>query len=552
MSHDIRWYSPAPLWPKRLQNGTGDRLQRPELLQFKRDDFMAELQTTLEDTPNALDEKRAEGEKYLGRNGTTESVKGPIPLYQPAHERYYLVTASLVCRERGLPDRTVDTANEEKVAFVLRRLERADSDASKGLLSDTEGVNLVEVNGTKYVEYAWMENETTAKEEEGASGNGKKTAEKNREWRPLKEPMEQVPEKEERLSMFPKNYEPTTRVEAMKGPRRFWAGLIPVAKRDTYETAPVRYEPVSTEANSSDQEDEVPSQLSTLEESDDDLSDPRETKFTTRVVRPFYKLRERMGKADDLRVEDVRAPFLFAWLDLWQFLNTHLGDVVTEMTSPGAVDFDEGDPKSDAKLNLYRWLHSTELQDLGLGDSPASVLRSIRDNAEDIEGGYLKEVDDLNLENNGDTLNRSALKKTLNALLSPNEQGESLTEIRPDLQKKVFGALEALTDAEPLVRTTVSWAVPPEPCVIVLGIWESLIGLGLISGVFMRATLALLFLQMPGTLLPLIVVPDTVWQRFPFELTMEGQYILKNFVLIGAALVLGATVRGGRLVTESS
>jgi uncharacterized membrane protein YkgB len=118
-----------------------------------------------------------------------------------------------------------------------------------------------------------------------------------------------------------------------------------------------------------------------------------------------------------------------------------------------------------------------------------------------------------------------------------------------------FGVLKLFpgaSPAEPLVRATVSWAVPPEPCVIVLGIWESLIGLGLISGVFMRATLALLFLQMPGTLLPLIVVPDTVWQRFPFELTMEGQYILKNFVLIGAALVLGATVRGGRLVTESS
>jgi hypothetical protein len=35
---------------------------------------------------------------------------------------------------------------------------------------------------------------------------------------------------------------------------------------------------------------------------------------------------------------------------------------------------------------------------------------------------------------------------------------------------------------------------------------------------------------------------------FPFGLTLEGQYIVKNLVLIAAALVIGATVRGGRLV----
>ena len=74
--------------------------------------------------------------------------------------------------------------------------------------------------------------------------------------------------------------------------------------------------------------------------------------------------------------------------------------------------------------------------------------------------------------------------------------------------------------------------------------------LGLIFGIFMRITLLLLFLQMPGTALPLVVLPEVVWTVFPFGLTLEGQYIIKNLVLIGAGLVLGGTVRGGRLNPE--
>jgi hypothetical protein len=68
----------------------------------------------------------------------------------------------------------------------------------------------------------------------------------------------------------------------------------------------------------------------------------------------------------------------------------------------------------------------------------------------------------------------------------------------------------------------------------------------------MRATLFLLFLQMAGTALPLVVLPEAVWTEFPYGLTLEGQYIVKNLVIIGAALVLGGTVRGGRLDPEPS
>ena len=112
-----------------------------------------------------------------------------------------------------------------------------------------------------------------------------------------------------------------------------------------------------------------------------------------------------------------------------------------------------------------------------------------------------------------------------------------------------FGLLKffpGLSPAENLVRNTV-YFISPDIFIPILALWETTIGIGLITGKYMRITLLLLFLQMPGTALPLIVLPDTVWTSFPYGLTLEGQYIIKNLVLIGGGLVLGATVRGGKI-----
>lgn len=111
-----------------------------------------------------------------------------------------------------------------------------------------------------------------------------------------------------------------------------------------------------------------------------------------------------------------------------------------------------------------------------------------------------------------------------------------------------FGALKlvpGLSPAEDLVRSVVP-TILEDVFVPVLGIWEILIGIGFLSGCALRATILLLFLQMPGTLLPVLVLPERIFSAFPFGLTLEGQYIVKNLVLVSAALVIGATVRGGR------
>ena len=115
-----------------------------------------------------------------------------------------------------------------------------------------------------------------------------------------------------------------------------------------------------------------------------------------------------------------------------------------------------------------------------------------------------------------------------------------------------FGLLKffkGLSPAEDLVRNTV-YFFNPDVFIPILAAWESLIGIGLITGKFLRLTILLLFLQMPGTALPLLILPEKVWTVFPFGLTLEGQYIVKNLVLIGAGLVIGATVRGGGILSD--
>lgn len=92
--------------------------------------------------------------------------------------------------------------------------------------------------------------------------------------------------------------------------------------------------------------------------------------------------------------------------------------------------------------------------------------------------------------------------------------------------------------------------VTPEIGLPLLAAWESLIGIGLLLGRFLRLTLLLLFVQMPGTMLPLVLFPSETFTAFPHAPTMEGQYIIKNLVLIAAAIVVGATVRGGELRAE--
>jgi uncharacterized membrane protein YkgB len=114
-----------------------------------------------------------------------------------------------------------------------------------------------------------------------------------------------------------------------------------------------------------------------------------------------------------------------------------------------------------------------------------------------------------------------------------------------------FGMLKffpGLSPAQSLAGDTIGrlsfGLLSPGQAVLMLAIWESLIGLGLIAGYQLRVTLFLLWLQMLGTVTPLFLFPGQCFSVVPIAPTLEGQYIIKNLVLVAAGLVIGANVRG--------
>lgn len=110
-----------------------------------------------------------------------------------------------------------------------------------------------------------------------------------------------------------------------------------------------------------------------------------------------------------------------------------------------------------------------------------------------------------------------------------------------------FGGLKLInaSPASELVVRTVFW-LPPRASVLFIGGWEVLIGLGLLftHPLVLRITLFLLWLQLAGTFQVFILLPQAAFQGGnPLFPTLEGQYAMKNLVLITSGLVIGSTVR---------
>ncbi len=160
--HAIQWTTPAPLWGEVTDPtlaAVRTVFRRPALLRFAHDAFMEEFLALLAAEPQRLDTYRARPETWraplsapdppalppplpesLKRRGVRALLPArakkpvavlaaksggremPLKLYQPGHQRHYLVSACLVCRLPGLPDRALESARQETAAFVVRRL----------------------------------------------------------------------------------------------------------------------------------------------------------------------------------------------------------------------------------------------------------------------------------------------------------------------------------------------------------------------------------------------------------------------------------------------
>ncbi len=114
-----------------------------------------------------------------------------------------------------------------------------------------------------------------------------------------------------------------------------------------------------------------------------------------------------------------------------------------------------------------------------------------------------------------------------------------------------FGALKffpGLSPAENLATRTIEiltfGTIHPTVSILLLAIWECGVGIMLGFRLCRRATLCLLFLHMVCTFSPILFFPGEVFTYFPYGLTLEGQYIVKNLVLMSAAMMLWPAAQG--------
>jgi hypothetical protein len=237
-NHLIQWCAPSPLWVE--LTGAGNPAGRatfgaPTILRFASDDFMQDFFNVLATDPRRLGEFRAVPETWRGKSppptvptprkvfalhmqrlgnqlkrgsdvGSKRAISkdatalATLKLYQPAHMRYYLITACLTCQATGLPDRKVDTGKQEKASFVMRRLFPPGSGGT---------------NPANWEEHAWVKT--------GAGYAWQKV---------VVDPVgraKSVVAEEERLPVFPASF-----AEDDERKRRLFAGLIPVGRREAY------------------------------------------------------------------------------------------------------------------------------------------------------------------------------------------------------------------------------------------------------------------------------------------------------------------------------
>ena len=111
-----------------------------------------------------------------------------------------------------------------------------------------------------------------------------------------------------------------------------------------------------------------------------------------------------------------------------------------------------------------------------------------------------------------------------------------------------FGALkwfEGMSEAEVLVKKAVGFSpiLHSQTFFHVLGTWEVIIGICFLFRSTIRVSIFLMAVQMGGTFLPLITATSTCFVKIPFQLTLEGQYIFKNLILIAAAIAIGGSLQ---------
>jgi hypothetical protein len=292
MRHDIEWVTAPPLWDLAQSDPARPRFRQPALLRFDSDSFMEELIAMLETRAGDLPQRVARPETWespaSGWVGAGDpSLAKTLNLFQPVHGRFYLAAASLVCRRVGLPMRRVNAATGDKTSMVMRRL-----------VPRAAGAIVNPADPGTFIEQGWVGDRKAgvwASVAAGAMAAG-----------------------EERLPLFPL----TTKENGRS--RQVWAGLLPVASREIYESA----QPAGIAARPL-APGPTPDPLA-------NLSDPRRAIFAARVIQGLLMLLESPAASDDPAIEaaaladaapGMRESLAITLLDCVDFLSSELPGV---------------------------------------------------------------------------------------------------------------------------------------------------------------------------------------------------------------------------------
>ena len=391
MKDVVQWTAPSPLWAGitgSTETFVREAMLQPAILRFATDSFMEDYMNLMVTDPARLSDFLAVPETWRGPLSELKPVEnvppfllkkgglrflptrtkqelmqlsaGPLKaslngqstigqagaepsflkLYQPAHQRFYMVAGCLVCRATGLPDHIVAVNRQERVTFVVRRLrERPDGSntaATGGSAAPTDSLTLRQT-AKVYDEYAFI------------------TTPGNKGWQKVVGVGAQLVKDEEQLPLSPTNFADTDQRQ-----RRLFTGLIPVSKREAYMGAGISVPP--DRANGSPASNILPKTA-------------RKILFRTQVSEPWKRIVDRataMKKAavqsgspaptverirDQLREarEQLQVSSWYVLLDLAKFLNEHVNDVWKVVLNPAL----ESTLTNNAQRNLLAALKNT-------------------------------------------------------------------------------------------------------------------------------------------------------------------------------------------------
>ncbi|MDX6269648.1 MAG: hypothetical protein QOD28_871 [Acidobacteriota bacterium] len=310
----VQWTAPAPLWPEATAatelSVRRRTLRRPAILRFATDNFMDDYLALMENDPARLSQYIAEPETWRGpmqtpapvvrkpaflrplnrlrlaaeqkkskalaaqggalmiSGGAPVSPDKPLKLYQPAHQRFYLITACLVCGRAGLPDRALNPARDERASFVIRRMMPPNFLGANGTIDRTQ--KLPAFDEATWEEYALVTTATGAGWQKVIVAGANTRA-------------DALVAGEEQLPLFPVNY---TQDDGRR--RRVLTGLVPVGKRENYMGA-------GAVANANNAGADAPPA------NDYDAPvDPRMMPLWLDVTEPWTRLIERAGASDKM------------------------------------------------------------------------------------------------------------------------------------------------------------------------------------------------------------------------------------------------------------